>query len=188
MLKWTIAAAVLACLTLIASIWFGSRNERTAKRALKQAEAANQLATERSVVEWRVQRSNADDAGRFRVVNVGHDTAYEVTVEAWDSHELVTESVSSLSPAKPGSTVEYVEVTLKRRSESGPDVEDAEKRFLPIPEPKEIPGFPPPSPVAQSVYEHHLELIAEQIRRQVQVKVTWRSKLGRWSNERMWTG
>jgi hypothetical protein len=119
------------------------------------------------------------------VFNVGHDTAYEVTVEAWDSHDRIKEFVSSLPPHEPGSPAECIEFTLKHRSENGPDVEAAEEFFLPIPKP---PEFPPPSPVVESIYRQHLERIDEFIRKQVHVEITWRSKLKRWSSEITRTG
>jgi hypothetical protein len=184
-LGWTIAAAVLAGLTLIASLWFGFRNERIAKQALNQAKAANELATERSVVEWQIHRSSDDNAGRFRAYNVGHDTAYEVTVEAWDSHDRVTEFVSAVPPTKPGGTAAYIEFALEHRSENGPDVEAAESIFLPIPEPS---NFPRRDPVIESIWQQHQQRIADVIAKQVHVEITWRSKMERWSTATTWTG
>jgi hypothetical protein len=177
---WTIAATVLAGLTLIASIWFGSKT-------LKQTKAANQLATERSVVEWQIHRSDEDNAGRFRAYNVGYDTAYEVTVEAWDSHDRVTESVSAVWPTKPGGTAAYIDFSLEYRSQHGPDIEEAENFFLPRPK-SNRPDFLPQNPLMESLNRQHQEMIQEHIRKQVMVEITWRSKLKRWSTVTMRTG
>ncbi|KIU15021.1 hypothetical protein [Mycolicibacterium llatzerense] len=182
-LAWTIAAAVLAGLSLIAAIVIGVRAERIAKKNTI-------LATERSIVKWQVERKTPDTPGVFRVMNVGRDVAYEVTVEAWDSHDYATETVGSLLPYTLNGTVEYAEITLAHRSSIGPDM-DAAREGVPIPIAVPRPFAGAPSFIgdliaaSDSSYE---DMVNTNVRMQVQVEVSWRSKGGRWSTESIQTG
>jgi hypothetical protein len=184
MLISTIIAAVLAGLTLIATIWLGRRNEKVAKDGAREAELSNQIATERSIVEWNVHRADDENAGVFRIINVGQDTAYEVTVEAWDSREIARASVGAVDPTGPGGTVFYLEVKLEHRATHGPDF-DAALNELPerVPRPR-MPG----DSVSDWSERAYAARVSEVVHKQVQIGITWRSRLGRWSHATMQTG
>jgi hypothetical protein len=186
MLISTITAAVLAGLTLIATIWLGRRNEKIAKNGAREAELSNQIATERSIVEWHVYRASEENAGIFRIINVGQDTAYDVTVEAWDSRNLARASAAALDPTQSGGTVVFLEVKLEHRATHGPDL-DAARNALPerIPRPQDLPFENPIRDWGDRAYADQLSQVVHQ---QVQIEITWRSKLGRWSHATMHTG
>jgi len=81
-------------LVLLGSVNYG-------RKAVSEAKSANAVASERSVVEWQVDRLDKSNAGRFYAANVGHDPAYEVTVVAWDGEERVTAGIGTRGPG-PG--------------------------------------------------------------------------------------
>jgi len=182
MLLLTIATVILAGLSFWAAVHYG-------RRAVSEAKSANALASERSVVEWQVDRLDESNAGRFYAANVGHDPAYEVTVVAWDGEDRVTAQVDKLPPSDSDEGPAYVEFRLVNRERQGADHVAGPGPRIPMPEP------PDGDPLRDYLAETHRlqdDMIADEIRRrerqQVWVRISWRSELGRWSSVEEQTG
>lgn len=181
MLLLAIATVILAGGSLWAAVHYG-----------RKSVAANALASERSVVEWNVDRRDEDNAGWFFIANSGKDPAYEVNVVAWDGIDRVEVHAPVLVPyveAQDSPTAErYIEFRLPHREKTGPKPVPGPPPRIPMPE-------PPPGSFANWMAESNRqqdEMIAHEIdriqREQVWVRVTWRSTLGRWSTEELQTG
>lgn len=175
MLLLTIATVILAGGSLWAAVHYG-------RKAVSEARSANVLATERSVVDWIAGRVN-DDPGRFRVVNVGEDNAYEVTVKARYGIEHVTEEADVVRPYRDeidssDERPHYVEFRLPSRAEDGPALVKGPDLFM----------GPEGSESRRKAERTLAEFIDGKQRQQVQVTVTWRSELGQWSTKKLRTG
>ena len=182
MLLLTIATVVLAGLSFWAAVHYG-------RKAVSEAKSTNALASERSVVEWQVDRLDESSAGRFYAANVGHDPAYEVTVVAWDGEERVTAKADKLPPSDSYEGPAYIEFRLANRERHGPDPVPGPGPRVPMPEP------PEGDPLREYFAETHRlgdEIVAQEIRRregqQVGVRISWRSERGRWSSVDEQTG
>ncbi|MCW1805276.1 hypothetical protein [Brachybacterium squillarum] len=151
---------------------------------------------ERSVVEWYA--SEVRD-GLIRVTNQGLDPAHEVTVEAWDSHDVADETAEVLDRG------DFIELVLTHRQWHGPDETDVPKSVMP-----RVPDSPPSAtatlnPKWSSSVER---MLSEQddrwklmkdlqdgrdaseaaMRRQaeaaqISLRVSWRTALGTWNSE-----
>lgn len=145
--------------------------------------------SERSDVQWQVERVSE---GVFRAVNVGSDPAYEVTMEAWDKFDLVSENGNMIERFND------LTITLPTRKKAGPEPTGVPKPLtLSLPEESvgDVPDFlrPPPTHplIAQlrdNTREQYEDMIRDAVKKQVTVKVVWRSKRGRWSEWKGYTG
>ena len=192
MLLLTIATVVLAGGSLWAAVHYGRKALSEAKRANTIAHDANTLAvdtnamaTERSYVKWQAGRQNKDNAGWFYLMNTGQDPAHDVTVLAYTGAEKAEAHADVVAPYSPDDldahSPGYVEFRLPERERNGPK---------PVKGPR---LFPPPegSRFRDDFDESQREmdeLIEQQLRKQVAVRVTWRSTLGRWSSYELQTG
>lgn len=187
MLLLTIATVILAGLSFWAAVHYG-------RKALSEARDANALASERSVVEWHVERWDEDNPGHFYAVNSGQDAAHEVTLLAWDGLDRVEVSIGVLRAAEydrhpiDGPAEFYIEFTLAQRESRG-------ARPVPGPPPRVPIPDPPPGSFGgwfNETRRQQDEMIAEEIarreRQQVWVRISWRSELGRWSTQELQTG
>jgi hypothetical protein len=187
MLLLTIATVILAGGSLGAAVHYG-------RKAVTEAKSANALASERSVVEWQVGRWDNDNPGHFYAYNSGQDAAHEVTLGAWDGQDRTEVTAEVLEPASGdqhptlGPSEGYIEFRLPERERHGARPVAGPPPRIPTPE-------PPPGSFRDWLAESRRqqdEMIAEEIdqreREQVWVRVTWRSKLGRWSTEELQTG
>lgn len=118
MLLLTIATVMLAGGSLWAAMHYG-------RKAVSEASNANALASERSVVDWQVSRQKDDNAGLFYAANVGQDSAYEVTLVAWDERERTVVKADELAPFLPddchdGEPAGAIEFRLAQREQLGP--------------------------------------------------------------------
>ena len=176
----------IAVITLILSgvaVWYARRS--------------TQLAAERSVVDWAVSKGPKD--GLFEAQNIGLDTAHDVVIEAWDSHEA--RRVDCKRPVSPDQSVRF---GLVHRNQHGADpVQDF--RF---PRPR-VSDSPPSASTtsphqfvrasadaewkvlkeaqdaADAIFEQHKR---EMEATQVHVRITWRSKRGAWTSFETTTG
>ena len=181
MTEGEIVSAVIgaAALTFAVLAWLAARK-------------SNHLATERSDVRWEVRRA---DRGSFTVANVGKDSAYEVTVEAWDRHDIATETSKRID------SMDSVGFVLPTRQRRGPDPTDVPKPIAPEP-PRAASVELLPEGLKQRVtaertfvrqvweagQESYQRMVREAEEEQVQVRVLWRSKGGRWSEWTDFTG
>ncbi|MGV0906265.1 hypothetical protein [Mycobacterium novum] len=178
-----VATAILAGGSLWAAVFFG-------RRAVREAQEANALAGERSVVEWHVARLHDDNPGWFYAANAGQDTAYEVTLVAWDGIERLNVEADAVMPYDntDPSNSDYVEFRLAQREKKGPKPGLAPLPRVPTPDAA-------PGPLRDHLVETRRmqdEIVAEEAarrqRRQVWVRITWRSALGKWSTQTLQTG
>lgn len=163
--------------------------------ALRLTARQERRATERSNVDWY-----ADEVlqGVIRVRNQGLDPAHEVTIEVWDRHDFVKDFIEVVAKNDAGTS------TLDHRREHGPDEVDAPVQLAPpVPERGSAPEIPEAllgSPFADRLREGHefqerlrksqeqmsgeiSRRVAEAQRKQVSIRVTWRSELGTWSTK-----
>ncbi|MDL4815473.1 hypothetical protein [Actinomadura opuntiae] len=156
---------------------------------------AHRRARERSDVQWQVQRV---EEGVFDVVNLGRDPAFKVAVEMWTETEIESTDADKVEPKTS------VRVRLPRRAggEYAP-VDLPRSMFDEVPdEPPEFPDVLSGGSMAKQAMEgwrrakaakdeaHAMHAALEQDARekQVQVRITWRSKLGVWSEHTEQTG
>jgi hypothetical protein len=149
---------------------------------------ANALANERSVVKWQAGRQDKSNAGWLYVANIGEDTAYEVSLIAWDGHERVSVKADTVPPRLLNEHAEsdppgYIDFRLSLREENGPTATQAASMRL---------VMPPEGSAYREEFEAQQreleEIMDRQQRQQVVVRITWRSELGRWSTETLQTG
>jgi hypothetical protein len=158
---------VVAALTLIvgaAAAWYGFKVDRRSK--------------ERSDVSWE---THSVEPGLFAVANSGLDTAYDVSVTAWDRHDVAHGSAKKVRPARHGDEeFDIIEVRLKHRSEHGPDETDAPKPLM------DTLGLAAADPIQKAMRDLSQQNYAQMVRqaesRQVYIKIVWRSRLGQWSD------
>jgi hypothetical protein len=186
MLLLTIATAVLAGGSFWAAVHYG-------RKALAEARNANALASERSVVDWQVDRMAQDNAGWFYAANTGQDTAYEVTVFAWDADDRVRVQADSIRPniAEADPEAEgghYIDFRLPERERNGPKLEAGPPPRVPTPGPPLGAMGDYFAEVERHQDEMIVGLVSERERNQVWVRITWRSEMGRWSTEELQTG
>lgn len=181
----TLLIAFVTGLFAAGSLWAAVHYGR---RALTEARQANALARERSVVEWSVHREDEDNPGAFFAVNRGQDTAFEVTLTAADGTDEVTAEMPEVAPYREGESADCIRFRLPHRERTGPGPVIEPPSRIPRPD-------PPPGSFRDYLDEasrQHDEMIARevdnQVRRQVWVRITWRSELGRWSTEKLRTG
>lgn len=157
---------------------------------------AERRATERSIVEWYGEETAP---GRVVVTHQGADPAYEVRVEAWDRHSVVTIENDVVRVG------DELTLELPHRLANGPDPIALPERFAPRvsdepPKGIDLGGIQLPPAVlqmnasARSEWERMKRMqdaldaqdAAARRRaeaRQVNVRVSWRSKRGTWSVE-----
>ncbi len=128
-------------------------------------------ARERSHVDWQVDRTGP---GEFTLTNIGSDTAYEVSVEAWTEHELVKASATKV---ERGGTIT---VTLPHRAANGPAAVELMTDVMPTPPPNDAFGM--------ALRRQSEDIRRAQIESQVSVEVVWRSRRGVWADQHMKTG
>ncbi len=177
MTEGEIVSAVIgaAALTFAVLAWLAARK-------------SNHLAMERSDVRWEVRRA---DRGSFTVANVGKDPAYEMTVEAWDRHDIATETAERID------SMDSVGFVLPTRQRRGPDPTDVPTPISPEP-PREAPSGLLPNgfaaertlmrKVSEAGQESYERMVRQTEQQQVQVRVLWRSRGGRWSEWTDFTG
>lgn len=138
--------------------------------AYRSAKHVEQLETERSFIDWQVE---SQSHGIFVVDNIGHDPAYDVTVEMWTEDESVKETRVVVAPAEQEESP--LLLVLPQREKDGPDEPE-----LPSLARRPLGIEPPPDLLALRA-----RMRAEMIQSQVGVRIVWRSARGRWST---WTG
>jgi len=184
MLTLTVITALLAAGSLGAVIVYGRRNADLAAQAVEKTKAGNELARERSIVNWQAGRQDNAIAGWLYVANIGEDTAHDVTVLAWDGHDRVTVKADKVPPCLSDRKNGYIEFTLAHRVENGPDPTRAEEN-KPIMPPEESRAF---QEFRERFWRPYEDSIAAEERRQVAVRIAWRSEHGRWSSKTLHTG
>jgi hypothetical protein len=139
-------ATLVAALGALAFAWRGDRRDR-----------------DRADVVWQI---DLVEEGVFRLMNIGADTAFDVTTQMWTEHEVAEVSARRLAHT------ESVEVALPRRA-AGERPED-QPTFL-----GDLAPSRPGDPFWESMQKKREKWRANAKEQEVSVKVTWRSKNGR---------
>ncbi|MFB4300646.1 hypothetical protein [Actinomadura sp. NTSP31] len=156
---------------------------------------AHRRARERSDVRWQVVRA---EEGVFDAINIGQDPAFEVHVEMWTVTEVESADAAQLNQG------DRVTVLLPRRAagEYAP-IDLPHSMFDEVSdEPPEFPDIVRGSSAMKGILanwerakaakdrasEMHAALERDAREEQVQVRITWRSKLGVWSEHTERTG
>ena len=152
----------------------------------QEQDGARTRSPTRSDVRW--QPGRVSERG-FEIVNIGDDPAFDVKVQAWDSHEPPEKTSDRADNG------EHISVRLPCRAKHGPDPVDVPTSVMPEPSKPEDLGGSVLESMRHSVELHrtlweHSRARVEAVRRdaheeQVALQITWRSERGRWSG---WDG